>query len=94
MLSFRLSTFSFVSGKGYWNLHRYVLPAFHPSLEASTSQRQNSALHIEAKHASGMGSKMRPERLLIEQVKVFAPAVEMIQRAGKAGENENRVSIN
>ena len=45
------------------------------------------------KHAPGIGSKLRPERLLIEQIKVFAPAVEMIQWAGKARGNENRVSI-
>jgi hypothetical protein len=46
------------------------------------------------KHTSSNGSKRRPEGVLAEQVRVLAPAVEEIQRAGRAWEDGNKVGIN
>ena len=51
-------------------------------------------VHIEVKHASGRGSERRPEKVLVEQVKVLAPAVEEFQWAGRAREDKNKVGIN
>jgi hypothetical protein len=41
-------------------------------------QQRNSAPHVEVKHASRSGSRRRPERVLVEQVRVLVPAVEEV----------------